>query len=119
MNILHREFKEALSGIYEDPNHYISDRRILEQPAHDYFFEKYKNGPDQVWKHSEMLDALDELRSKHEDTLLDFIAAVNLDPDFPLLIEYRGCVCEVCEHINLLEVDIEWKAGVIPTNTLE
>lgn len=119
MNILQSEFSEALNDIYEDPTDYISDKKLLEQPATDYFYEKHKNGSDQGKKHSIMFDELCNLRDKHESKFLDFIDAVNLDPDFPLLIEYSGCLCEACEHINLLEVDVKWKAGVIPTNTLE
>jgi hypothetical protein len=119
MNILLREFNEALSEIYEDQTEYISDKGMLEQLAMDYFFEKHKEGPDQGEKQSKMLDAIYDLYDKHEDRFSAFIDAVNLDPDFPLLIEYSGCVCEVCNHLTFLEVDVEWKAGVIPTNTLE
>jgi hypothetical protein len=119
VNDLQQELKDALSVIYTDPNDYIYDRGFLEQLTLDYFYEKYKNGPNQAEKHSKMYEALRALSSRQKCTLHMFIEAINLDQDFPLWIEYRGCCCEFCEHITILEVDVEWKAGVVPINTLE
>ena len=119
MSILQQKFKVALSDIYDDPNEYISDKKLLEQPAVEYFYEKHKDGPDQEYKHSKMRDALYGLSCKHGSLFFEFIDVVNLDPEFPLLVECDGCLCEVCDHMNFHEIDLEWKAGVIPTNTLE